>query len=104
MHRSTRYCGSWEYAPAAAQHVPGRVFVAVQLEAPHAAPVGLLRQRFGNLRSATRAVLRRAGRGHIDEWNAGTLSLAVQNVEEFSPTLLRHAAGCSFRVAATQAG
>ena len=43
-----------------------------------------------NLRSAARAFLRCAGRGNLDEWNAGAFSLAFQNVEEFPPTLLRN--------------
>ncbi len=75
-----------EMRPAAAQHVPGRVLVAVQLGAAHAAPVDPLRERLWNSGSRARRVLQRAGRRNFGEGNAGACSPAFQIVEELPPT------------------
>ena len=52
--------------------------------------MGPLRQRLGNPRSATQAVRRRAGRGNLDEWDAGARRFPFRNVEEFPPALFRN--------------
>lgn len=71
------------------QHVLGRVLVADQFKAAYAAPVGPLRQCFLSPRFARRAVPLRAGRGDLDEWNAGSFSHVFQNVEDFLSVLFR---------------
>ncbi len=68
----TRGLDLCENAQASAQHVPGRVLVAVQRKDAHAAPVDSLREPLRNSGSSARTVLRRAGRGNFDEGNAGT--------------------------------